>query len=762
MGVDVRFEPGATDGSISTCDDAPVRPSVPAAFAAAVLLWIGLLAASPLLDTLDSPLAARLDGVELPECSVHFPEDAKIGSFGAYGTVSVPRLDGGSVECQAVFDWPGSQIPPLAGETYRARVSLSAFEDDESSDRIRRGHLLRARLYAPVLEHPGGVLDAISSFRRQAIGLFAHRESEGAALVRALVLGDRSALSEGELYESMQIIGLAHLVAVSGAHLSIVAAMAGALLRRLRIHRYVAVAAVCVGMCSYVVLTGCSVSVIRAAVMACIGLASVFARRRSSSLSALSVCVCVMLAIRPENAWSLSFQLSVLATFGVVVFTSLASCWLRRVPRFIPRSALDALAMTFAANLTVLPVSACVFGRVPVLGMLANIPATLFLAVFLPPACAAVLCFAAAPAYLSEAACAVVDALCVIAQPFAQACIAASSLPGASAPAPDSPVLFALASAAVVAALWAKWPVGRRRFDRSAPFIRRLGVSMRGRGGMAAGVCAVVAIVCIIVFAGARYLTPDRIVMLDVGQGDAFLIQSRGESVLVDTGERDADLLHGLARCGAVGLDAVVITHHDADHCGALAALRGTVRVSGVYSSAGIASCPCEGCSALRREAQMVCGGPLAGLNCGDSFQVGAFSVRVVWPAELEDEGGNADSVCLVVEHGAGDEVYRALLVGDAESEQLAEIMEREGLEDVDIYKVGHHGSKAAITPEQAAALNPAVALISVGEGNDYGHPAPSTVDALEAAGAKVFRTDLAGIVCCNFRNGRVEVDTMR
>lgn len=158
----------------------------------------------------------------------------------------------------------------------------------------------------------------------------------------------------------------------------------------------------------------------------------------------------------------------------------------------------------------------------------------------------------------------------------------------------------------------------------------------------------------------------------------------------------------------------------------------------------------------------MVCGGPLAGLNCGDSFQVGAFSVRVVWPAELEDEGGNADSVCLVVEHGAGDEVYRALLVGDAESEQLAEIMEREGLEDVDIYKVGHHGSKAAITPEQAAALNPAVALISVGEGNDYGHPAPSTVDALEAAGAKVFRTDLAGIVCCNFRNGRVEVDTMR
>ena len=154
----------------------------------------------------------------------------------------------------------------------------------------------------------------------------------------------------------------------------------------------------------------------------------------------------------------------------------------------------------------------------------------------------------------------------------------------------------------------------------------------------------------------------------------------------------------------------------------------------------------------------MVCGGPLAGLNCGDSFQVGAFSVRVVWPAELEDEGGNADSVCLVVEHGAGDEVYRALLVGDAESEQLAEIMEREGLEDVDIYKVGHHGSKNALDVDLARKLSPEVALISCGAGNRYGHPHEDALSALESCNAQVLRTDLLGDVCVSFTSDALRI----
>lgn len=727
-------------------DDAPVRPSIPAAFYAAALLWLGLLVAGVFAAGAASPLAERLDGTVLADCPVSFPEDAKTGSFGAYGTVSVEYAPGCAIACQAVFDWPESQVAPLAGETYRARVVLSAFEAEDAADRLKRGQVMRARIDSLSLEHPGGALDAISSFRRQAIGLFDGRSSEGAALVRALVLGDRSLLDEGGLYDAMQIIGLAHLAAVSGAHLSIVAAMMGAALKRLRVHRYVAVASVCAGMCCYAVLTGCSVSVIRAAVMACIGSASVYAKRRASSLSALSVCVCAMLALRPENAWSLSFALSVLATFGVIVFTPLASAWLRRAPKAVPRAAADALAMTFAANLTVLPMAASVFGRIPVLGMLANIPATLFLAAFLPPACVAVLGASAVSAVFPEPAHAVVFALCAIAQPCADACVAASSIPGASAAAPDAPVLAAVLGTVSVVALWALWPV-------------RLSGPMSGRAAKAA---LAAAIVCAVVFAGVRLFAPDRIAMLDVGQGDAILIQSQGASVLVDTGEHDAELLHALARFGVSRLDAVVVTHHDADHCGALSALRGTVRVARVYSSAGVSGCPCGGCEALRESAQAVSGQPLAGLNCGDTFEVGAFSVRVVWPPELSDEGGNADSVCLIVEHGSGPAALRCLLVGDAESDQLAEIMNREGISHVDVYKVGHHGSKAAITPEQAESLSPALALISVGAGNDYGHPAPSTLEILEAAGARIVRTDESGNVSCNFRDGRVEVVAMR
>ncbi len=721
-------------------DDGPVRPSLPFVFHVAAALWVGLLVAAPCADGLRVPLSEELDGAYWADCTVSFSEDAKSGRFGAYGTVSVSQGSGRSVFCQAVFEWPSSDVPPLAGEVYRAHATFSAFDDAEAADQRRRGHLLRVRLGSLSLVHPGGMLDSISSFRRDAIGLFDGEDSQGSALVRALVLGDRSVLSEGNLYASMQILGLAHLVAVSGAHLSVVASVAGSMLRRARLHRYAASGIVCAGICAYVVLTGCSVSVMRAAVMACIATLSVFSRRRSSSLAALSVCVCIMLALRPENAWSLSFQLSVLATLGVVLFTPLFSHWMRPLSRRIARDVLDAMSMTCAANLTALPVTACVFGRLPLLGMFANIPATMFLAVFLPAGCLGVLASAACAPLFPGVADAVIGLLCAIADPFASACVAASSFPLVSAPAADMPWVYALLGIGASVGIWVLWPANPLWSPKAA----------------------VVAVAVGAVLVVAPAFVPDRIVALDVGQGDAILIQSQGRNVLVDTGEHDAALLHALALCGVRHLDAVIVTHHDADHCGALAALRGTVRIGEVMSSSGIAECPCDGCSQLRESARSVCGRPLSGLNYGDTFSVGAFSARVVWPLELADEGGNADSVCLLIEHGTNGAAFRMLLVGDAESAQLEEIVERERLGNIDVYKVGHHGSKAAITPEQACVLSPDVALISVGEGNDYGHPAPSTVEALEAAGAQVLRTDQLGNVSCIFRNGRLELRAMR
>lgn len=139
--------------------------------------------------------------------------------------------------------------------------------------------------------------------------------------------------------------------------------------------------------------------------------------------------------------------------------------------------------------------------------------------------------------------------------------------------------------------------------------------------------------------------------------------------------------------------------------------------------------------------------------------------MQVVWPRRFEDEGGNADSLCLKAladVDGDGSTDWTALLVGDAERDQVKELLDTGAAEGVDIYKVGHHGSKNALDEQVAFALSPKISLVSVGAGNRYGHPAAKTLEILESAGSRVLRTDESGDVSCKLEPDRIVVETLR
>ena len=331
------------------------------------------------------------------------------------------------------------------------------------------------------------------------------------------------------------------------------------------------------------------------------------------------------------------------------------------------------------------------------------------------------------------------EALCAAAR-------ACASLPCAGVPV-DLPVVPALAGAAVLAAaLWALWPPPSPR-----------------TAALVAGASAAAALAVVLV---APRLAGDEIVMLDVGQGDAFVVRSEGAAVLVDTGNQERLLREGLARHAVLRLDAVVVTHGDDDHMGALASLKGVVQVDRVLVAADALACPCEACARLRGDAAALVGeGAVQGLAQGDRLHVGAFDLEAVWPARFADGGGNADSLCLLARadaDGDGAADWTALLAGDAEHEQLA-AMEEQGLVGrVDVLKVGHHGSKNALTPELAAALSPRIALVSAGAGNRYGHPADKTLRELADAGAQIWRTDEAGDVSCKSTAQGIAVASLR
>lgn len=431
-----------------------------------------------------------------------------------------------------------------------------------------------------------------------------------------------------------------------------------------------------------------------------------------------------------------------LSTLGIVLFSRLALVWIGSLAPRLPRFAAEALALTAASSIVAQPLSASLFSQVSLVAPLANVAA----APLFPLVCAGGLVAALAAVALPSVGAPLVATAALAAEALCAVVRACAGLPFASVP-----VVLPLGAAfacllVAVGALWAWWP---------RPSVRLAGVACA-----LAGAAFVAAVFVLPRLAGTE------IIMLDVGQGDAFLLRSGGATVLVDTGNQDRLLREGLARHGVYRLDAVVVTHGDDDHCGSLASLKGIVAVERVLLARDALACSCAACTGLRSSAAAVAGeGGVEGLGQGDALQVGAFALDVVWPDSFACEGGNADSVCLLVGADVDDDGrtdWTALFTGDAEHEQLETLVDVGLLGQVDVLKVGHHGSKNALTPELARTLSPRLALVSVGARNRYGHPAQKTLAELEEVGARIERTDEAGDVSCKLEAEGIAVSTLR
>lgn len=135
------------------------------------------------------------------------------------------------------------------------------------------------------------------------------------------------------------------------------------------------------------------------------------------------------------------------------------------------------------------------------------------------------------------------------------------------------------------------------------------------------------------------------IVMLDVGQGDSFLVKSRGLTLLIDTGNNPRKLLAGLARHGVNRLDGVVISHADDDHCGCLADLRGVVSVDSVFVAKGLSSVGTDKVDDMLKDAERLSSASgIRELAAGDMITIGSVCFKVISPESLTDKGENDDA----------------------------------------------------------------------------------------------------------------------
>jgi len=238
-----------------------------------------------------------------------------------------------------------------------------------------------------------------------------------------------------------------------------------------------------------------------------------------------------------------------------------------------------------------------------------------------------------------------------------------------------------------------------------------------------------------------------NVYFIDVGQGDATLIEAGDTAILVDGGDGSVeaqDSLEDFLQAWHIqDIDLMVATHPHADHIGGLIDVLALYDVHEIWTNGDTSGSQTYGDFALAVVQEQAAGATLREVTRGYTAEFDGLNISVLHPPSLTGDT-NEDSLVLRLTCGMVD----ILLVGDATTDSEASMLAEEGLlTDVEVLKVGHHGSNTSTSDAFLTAVTPEDAVISVGAGNTYGHPHQQTLDRLAARGVTVYRTDEDGTV---------------
>jgi competence protein ComEC len=490
----------------------------------------------------------------------------------------------------------------------------------------------------------------------------------------------------------------------------------------------------------YAVFVGAAPSVLRAAVMATVMLGATLAGRPGSAMGAVTLAAALLVAWRPLIVDDVAFQLSFAATLGIILaakrIQELVQPSLTRLPGWLAAFLAENIAITTAASLAVLPVIAGTFGRLS----LVSLPANLLAAPAFVLALAGSLLAAVAGVIHADLGLLAGELAYLPLRYLVRLGSFAADLPLASIEVRG----FGLAeSAAAYALLGVAWFYLRR-----LPIADVEGVRPRTLWPALAA-SAVLAVGAALIWYGALQPQSDRlrVTVLDVGQGDAILIETpAGQRILVDGGPSGARIAQALGRAlppAERRIDLLVLTHAQDDH------VTGFVEVLQRYEVGAALAGPLEGETAVYRawrEELSRAAVPLMSLQAGQWLEIGKGArIEVLAPSQESLAGTNDDlnnnSVVLRLVYGG----VSFLLTGDLAAEGEAALLDGPFDLRSTVLKVAHHGSDGSTMPEFLDAVAPGIAVISAGAENSFGHPSPTT--RLRLAGVPLLRTDDNGDV---------------
>lgn len=599
----------------------------------------------------------------------------------------------------------------------------------------RDAFLVKPLTEIEIVSAPRNTQGILNNLRANYVASLSGLTPDSKTLVAGLAIGEISALSP-ELEEQMRIVSLTHLVAVSGSNCAIVVGMVYLIAVSLRFGRAGRTVISLTALGLYVLLIGPDPSVLRAGVMAASVIVMIALGRRTWALNALAIAGIILLVADPWLAVEFGFGLSVLATAGILL---LAPAMSEKLSRRMPVPLALGLSVTLAAQLFCLPLLMQLQPGLPTYSVIANLlagpmvaPVTvlgmiaLVLTPVAPPLVSIVSWVASLGTWVIEAVAIFFSGLPVAYFPWATGW-----------PATILSVLLIFAVAA-----WLRSDSVR---------IKQLGI----------GALVVVAVATISVPAASEILPkswPIRdwsLVACDVGQGDAFVIQSQGRTAVIDVGSDDELINRCLAELKISRIDLLVLSHFDFDHVGGI---RGAIATRSV-STAIVSGFPDERPATkealdllARQKTRLITAEPTI------SGKLGEFAWRIIAPSKQATEAKDSNDASVVMIFSSPD--YDLLLLGDLgeAGQQRIKSSVTGILNSSDkplLLKVSHHGSNDQ-SAELHESLRPELAVISVGEQNGYGHPGKKLLDLLARSGSQVLRTDLHGSLAMSVAGGAI------
>ncbi len=555
---------------------------------------------------------------------------------------------------------------------------------------------------------------------------------EDAAAIFAMLFGGYGGL-QPELLEAFTSTGIVHILSVSGSHISLIAAVMAWLGMALRLSKGLRAVLVIGTIVVYSLLSGCVPPVIRSAVMGGLAFLALSLDRERDARRILLITGLVMLTVYPLLLFHISFQLSFLATAGLLYLAPVMREWLKK--RRLGESVSAGLAITMAAQLSTLPILAWYFNQLSISSLLANLTIVPIVELIIVIGLfggiiAFLLPFLGRIVYVGD------SLLLGIVYEMARWM---AKLPGSMI---WIPTLNGWAVSLYYALL------GVVAMDK--PWQEKLLEFVKARRQY-----FLLAVLALLLFLGGRYLAHSgemTLAAVSVGQGDALVLQTpEGRVLLFDTGgTRDEDfdigekvLLPYLRHYGMNRVEAVFLTHAHADHAEGTGAVLRHLVVGKVYTA-------WEGKDEYAKSFHLSQADPLLNklepARQGAAMEVDGVRVEVLYAPEVVAPGsGNEASNVYKITYGEAS----FLITGDLTKENEAVILSQQDQGELHstVLKVGHHGSDTSSSEEFLKAVSPNFAVICVGADNSFGHPKAKVLERLQQAGAEIHRTDLEGEV---------------